>query len=74
MSDEPYRESDRHTPVGGFNPGAALAGLIFIVLGVLFLLDTLDVTNLRRDLLWPAMLIALGLAVILSAAWRGRQR
>jgi hypothetical protein len=73
MSDEPYQHHD-DAPAGGFNPGAALTGLIFAALGVLFLLDTLDVTNLRRDLLWPSMLIALGLAVILSAAWRGRGR
>lgn len=74
MADDRYANEHRHGHSGGFNPGAALAGLIFIALGVLFLLDTLDVTNLRRDVLWPAMLIALGVAVIISAAWRARRR
>lgn len=59
---------------GRFNPGAALAALIFIAIGTLFLLDLLDVTEIRREVVWPAMLIALGLAVILSALWRGRRR
>jgi multisubunit Na+/H+ antiporter MnhB subunit len=61
-------------PRGRFNPGAALAGIIFIAIGVLFLLDSLDATEIRREVVWPAMLIALGLAVILSALWRGRRR
>ena len=59
---------------GRFNPGAALAALIFIAIGILFLLDTLDTTDIRRELVWPAMLIALGLAVMLSALWRSRRR
>jgi amino acid permease len=55
-----------------FNPGAMLVGIIFVVLGALFLLDALDVTNIRRDIVWPAVIIALGAALVISAFWRDR--
>lgn len=57
---------------GSFNPGAMLAGIIFVVLGVLFLLDSIDAANIRRDIVWPAVLIALGAALVISAFWRNR--
>lgn len=47
--------------------GRFVAGAILIVLGVLFLLDNLDVVN-ARDVLrfWPLVLIALGLTRLLA--------
>ncbi|MDA0365185.1 MAG: DUF5668 domain-containing protein [Chloroflexi bacterium] len=57
-----------------FSPGGAISGIVFIVLGALFFLDATDVVELQLDLLLPIAVIALGLAVVLSAAWpRGRE-
>lgn len=53
-----------------FHPGAALTGLIFVVLGVLFLTDALGAAEWRYDLLLPGVLIALGVAAIAGALWR----
>ncbi|GMU41342.1 MAG: hypothetical protein AMXMBFR23_22080 [Chloroflexota bacterium] len=57
----------------GFHPGAALTGLVFIVLGVLFMLDAVDVAEWRYDLLLPGVLIALGVAAIAGAVLRSRE-
>ena len=47
--------------------GRFVAGAILIVLGVLFLLDNLDVLNAREVLrFWPLILIALGLTRLLA--------
>lgn len=57
----------------GSSAGGALAGVVFIVLGALFLLDAIDAITLQLDLLLPIAVIALGVAVVASAAWpRGR--
>ena len=53
----------------GFSLGGALAGLTFVVLGVLFFLDGTDVIQLQLDLLLPIVVIVLGVAVVASAAW-----
>lgn len=57
----------------GFSPGAALCGLVFIALGALFFLEAVDAIDLELDLLLPAAVIVLGLAVVLSAAWPRRR-
>ena len=44
------------------NPGALVAGLLFIVLGLLFLLDRLSGINLDARWVWPVLLIGLGVA------------
>jgi hypothetical protein len=49
------------------NRGGMAAGLLFIALGVLFLLDSLGTLDLRPSLLVPAALIAIGVAVVLTA-------
>ena len=41
-------------------------GVFFIVAGVAFLLDRLDVWNLRVRYLLPVLLIALGIAVLVG--------
>ncbi len=47
---------------------AAVAfGLFFVVVGVAFLLDRLDVWTIRARYLPPLLLIALGVAVLLGA-------
>ncbi len=51
-----------------------VVGVLFVVAGVLFLLDALGVWKLRIDYLVPLGLIVLGLGVVASA-WplRGRR-
>ena len=44
------------------NPGALVAGVLFIVLGVLFLLDRVSGINLDARWVWPVLLIGLGIA------------
>jgi hypothetical protein len=43
-----------------------VAGLVFVAAGVVFLLDALEVWNLRGDYLVPIALIVLGLVVVAS--------
>ena len=50
-----------------------VVGVLFVLAGVVFLLDALDVWKLRVDYLVPLGLIVLGLAV-LASAWPLRSR
>jgi len=50
-----------------------VVGVLFVLAGVLFLLDTLDVWRLWIDYLVPLALIVLGLVVVASA-WPLRSR
>jgi Domain of unknown function (DUF5668) len=50
-----------------------VAGVLFVLAGVLFLLDALEVWRLRVDYLVPLGLIVLGLAV-LASGWPLRAR
>jgi uncharacterized membrane protein HdeD (DUF308 family) len=50
-----------------------VVGVLFVLAGVLFLLDALEVWRLRVDYLVPLALIVLGLAV-LASAWPLRSR
>jgi Domain of unknown function (DUF5668) len=50
-----------------------VVGVLFVLAGVLFLLDALDVWHLRVDYLVPLALIVLGL-VVLASAWPLRSR
>ena len=52
-----------------------VVGVLFVLAGVVFLLDALDVWKLRGDYLVPLGLIVLGLAV-LASGWPlgGRRR
>jgi phage shock protein C len=61
----PHHHGRWGSPYGNRPPGL-WAGLILIVLGAYFLLTNLGVlTNVRWDLFWPAVLIALGLLLLL---------
>ena len=62
----------------GSGPGrvdrlSLVVGVLFVLAGVLFLLDALDVWRLRVDYLVPITLIVLGL-VVLASAWPLRSR
>jgi hypothetical protein len=66
---------------GGTDPAAdrrvdrlsLVVGVLFVVAGVVFLLDALEVWTLRVDYLVPLGLIVLGL-VVLASAWPLRAR
>jgi len=53
-----------------FNISSLLAGIVFIVLGVLFLLDRLGVLALSGHYVWPIVLVAIGVAVITGGGRR----
>ena len=53
-----------------FDAGGVVAGGLFVVLGILFLLDELDVWGLESAVVWPLVLIGLGLAIGLGALRR----
>lgn len=56
----------------GTNRAALVAGIFFIVTGAALLLERLDVWDLETRTLAPALLIALGFAVLLGG--RGERR
>ena len=61
----PHHHGRWGAPYGNRPPGL-WAGIILIVLGAYFLLTNLGVlANIRWDLFWPAVLIALGLLLLL---------
>jgi Na+/phosphate symporter len=51
-----------------------VVGVLFVLAGVVFLLDALDVWRLRGDYLVPLGLILLGLAVLASGVPVGTRR
>lgn len=51
-----------------YHPGSIIWGLIFVVLGVLFLLDQLDVIDLRAAYIFPVVLIVIGATFLVSGA------
>ena len=57
-----------------YHPGAGLAGLIFAVLGTLFLLDAVGAIEVRTAPVLPALIIALGVAVVVNALWQADRR
>lgn len=55
------------------HPGTFVAGLVFVVLGGVLLLDAVDLADIQPGILWPIALIGLGLA-ILATRTVGRER
>jgi hypothetical protein len=55
-----------------FDRSGLTAGLIFVGLGVVFLLDRLGLLSLAGQYLWPILLIVLGIVVLLSESNRRR--
>ena len=51
-----------------YHRGSVIWGLIFIVLGVLFLLDQLDVFDLKAAYIFPVVLIIIGAVFLVSGA------
>jgi cell wall-active antibiotic response 4TMS protein YvqF len=50
-----------------------IVGVLFVLAGVVFLLDALEVWELRADYLVPLALIVLGL-IVLASGWPLRER
>ena len=48
----------------GYSRTSLVAGVFFILAGVVFLLDELEVWGLQAAYIWPLLLIGLGVAVI----------
>lgn len=41
-----------------------VSGLLFVILGVIFLLEALDVFEVAPATLWPVLIVALGVGVL----------
>lgn len=54
----------------GYDLGALIAGLLFIGIGLAFLLDRLGVWRVQATSVWAIALIGVGLAVLLSGFGR----
>ena len=52
------------------NRGSVVAGVFFILVGAAFLLQELDVWDLEAVYVFPVLLIALGVAVLLGGTAR----
>ncbi len=50
----------------------AFAGSIFVVIGILFLLDNFYIIDFGFNLLWPVLLILVGVAIVKHGVGRGR--
>lgn len=57
-----------------FSPGAALAGLMCIGIGLLFILEVAGSLVVRPEVLWPAAIIGLGVALVIEAVVRHAER
>jgi hypothetical protein len=52
------------------HPGTFTAGLIFVIIGIAYLLEALEVWQVNAARTWPIVLIAAGIVVILNARRR----
>jgi hypothetical protein len=55
-----------------YNFGMALAGLVFIVAGLVFLLDNIEIIAVRSEVILPAVVLGLGLSLVVSSLQRHR--
>lgn len=51
------------------HPGTFTAGVVFIVIGAIYLFEAFDVWEVDVARIWPVILIAIG-AVIIFTSWR----
>ena len=51
------------------HPGTFTAGLVFVVIGAIYLLEAFDVWEVDAARIWPLILIAIG-TVIIFTSWR----
>lgn len=48
------------------HPGTFVSGIVFILVGLAYVLQALDVWNIRVWRLWPVFVIALGIVVLIG--------
>lgn len=56
----------------GWHLGSVVAGLVFVALGVIFLLDAVGTLDLAARHVWPMLLIGLGMAVLAGGSGERR--
>ena len=49
------------------HPGTFIAGMLFLLIGFVYLLDGLDVWTVQPGRIWPVILIAVGVMVVAGA-------
>ncbi|HEX9123655.1 MAG TPA: LiaF domain-containing protein [Actinomycetota bacterium] len=57
----------------GFQPGRLLFGLIVVAVGMGWLLQAFDVTEVPWDVILPSVLILIGVVLVATAGWGGGQ-
>lgn len=55
------------------HPGSFITGIMFVAIGVIFLGETMDWWSVDIGRLWPVVLIAIGISIMLKAYRRDRQ-
>ena len=55
------------------NTSSLAAGVVFIIIGVVFLLAALDVWDIRPAYLWPGLLIGIGVVIAFGGRTVGRE-
>lgn len=63
------QDGSRRPPV---HHRAATAGVAFVGLGLVFLLEALGVFELSPGVLWPLLVIVLGVGLVISGTGRNR--
>lgn len=53
-----------------WNRTALIAGLLYVVIGIIFLLDSLDIVEVRAAVVLPLLIIGLGVAVLWGGLFR----
>lgn len=48
------------------HPGTFVTGIVFALIGLLYLLEAFGVWTVRLDRLWPFLLIAIGATILLG--------
>jgi hypothetical protein len=49
------------------HPGTFVAGVVFVIAGLAYLLEAFDVWDVRPGRLWPILLIAVGVVILASS-------
>jgi len=57
-----------------FSLGAAIAGLMCIGIGLLYVLEVAGSLVVKPEILWPAAVIGLGVVFVIEAVWRHADR
>ncbi len=56
------------------HPGTFVSGIVFVIVGLAYLLHTLDVWDIRLWKLWPVFVIALGVVILVGGSQFTRGR